>query len=253
MHSHPQNKEQPLNGFRALLLAGGIGSRLRPITEHTPKCLVPIQGRPLLSYWIDSLCDNGIEKILINTHYLADQVEAFCGNHRQKNRIELIFEPQLNGTAGTLFANRHFFSEEPFLFAHADNLSAFSIASFVETFKRRGSEQIGTMMTFQTEMPSECGIATVDEAGLLIDYVEKPSYTSSNLANAAVFLFDNRVHTYLSNNDPPPYDFCAEVVPLLKRKLNVFHNAVYHRDIGTTTALQQANHDVLDGRLTPVD
>ena len=244
---------EALKGFRALLVAGGFGTRLRPITERIPKCLVPIANRPLLDYWISALCEAGVLKILINTHYLAEQVESFCDAHRYKERLEIVHERALLGTAGTLIANRHFFSEEPFLFAHADNLSAFSIASFVETFKRRGSEQIGTMMTFQTEMPSECGIATVDEAGLLIDYVEKPSYTSSNLANAAVFLFDNRVHAYLSNNDPPPYDFCAEVVPLLKRKLNVFHNALYHRDIGTTTALQQANHDVLDGRLTPVN
>ena len=66
--------------MRALLLAAGLGTRLRPITDKIPKCLVPIQGRPLLEIWLDKLCEVGVQEFLVNTHYLAAQVEEFISN-----------------------------------------------------------------------------------------------------------------------------------------------------------------------------
>ena len=96
--------------MKALLLAAGLGSRLRPITNHIPKCLVPIDGKPLLSYWLDALFGAGIDSILINVHYLSDQVTAFVTSRSDRDRITIVEERTLLGTAATLKENVEFFS-----------------------------------------------------------------------------------------------------------------------------------------------
>jgi mannose-1-phosphate guanylyltransferase len=92
--------------MRALLLAAGIGSRLRPLTETVPKCLVPIHGRPLLDYWLELLFSGGTERVLINTHWLADHVRDYVASCRWRPRIDLVHEGTLLGTGGTILANR---------------------------------------------------------------------------------------------------------------------------------------------------
>ena len=97
--------------MKALLLAGGYGTRLKPITDLVPKCLVPIAGRPLIDYWIESLKKAGIERILINTHYLNTQMEDYKKKIKYSNYIELIYEPVLKGTAGTLIENYQYWKD----------------------------------------------------------------------------------------------------------------------------------------------
>ncbi len=94
---------------RALLLAGGYGTRLRPLTDTLPKCLVPIHGKPLLSYWLDLLFESGVERALINTHYLPDQVRSFRDQSPWRERIDLAHEDTILGTAGTVRENRGLF------------------------------------------------------------------------------------------------------------------------------------------------
>src|SRR5258707_13083770 len=108
--------------MRALLLAAGIGSRLLPITATTPKCLVVINGRPLLDYWLELLFGAGIERVLVNTHWLAEQVGAYARTSRWASRVDLVHEAELLGTAGTVLANREWFQRPPFICAHADNV-----------------------------------------------------------------------------------------------------------------------------------
>ena len=95
--------------MRALLLAAGIGSRLRPLTDTTPKCLVPVHGRPLLDYWLDLVFQGGIERVLLNTHWLAPQVYDHVATSRWVARIDLVHEDALLGTGGTVLANRGWF------------------------------------------------------------------------------------------------------------------------------------------------
>ena len=98
---------QPL---RALLLAAGLGTRLRPITLHTPKCLVHIGEEPLLGRWLRQLEQAGCESVLINTHYLAEKVQAFLTSWQSSTMtIQSVHEPELLGTAGTLLAHQGVF------------------------------------------------------------------------------------------------------------------------------------------------
>jgi mannose-1-phosphate guanylyltransferase len=232
-----------LQGVRALLLAGGFGTRLRPLTDHTPKCLVPIAGRPLLDYWLETLSKAGIDRILINTHYLAKQVVSFCENSRFSHLIDLVHEPELLGTAGTLRANRSYFDNK-ILLAHADNFTIFDANAFSDAHRRRNSQCLATLMTFTTDTPSSCGIVELDQQGVMINYHEKVANPPGNKANAAVLLLEQACLDWLDQK-PEASDFCKDIVPLGMNKIQTFHNDVYHRDIGTPESFQQANLDYL--------
>ena len=112
--------------MRALLLAAGLGTRLRPLTDTIPKCLVPIVGKPLLEYWFKLLSDAGVHPVLVNTHYFPEKVMAHIENSRFSSIVKIVHEDELLGTAGTLLANRDFFGDEPLMLIHADNLSKFN-------------------------------------------------------------------------------------------------------------------------------
>jgi mannose-1-phosphate guanylyltransferase len=233
----------PLAGFKALLLAGGFGTRLKPLTDTVPKCLVPIGGRPLLDYWIETLAKAGIDRILINTHYLAEDVADFCQRSQYKQIIDLVYERELLGTAGTLRANRHYFDHK-ILLAHADNFTIFDPQQFVSAHHQRAKQCQATMMTFTTETPASCGIVELSHDSVLIGYYEKVKNPPSNLANAAVFLLEQSCLGWLDQK-PDATDFCKDIVPLGLHKIQSFQNTIYHRDIGTPESLQQANRDYI--------
>lgn len=159
--------------MRAILLAAGLGTRLRPLTYSVPKCLVPINGKPLLSIWLERLIEAGIGPLLINTHYLADRVNDFIRECPQHSWVSLVHECDLLGTAGTLIANLGFFKGEDGLLIHADNYCLADFRAFVRAHKARPTECLMTMMTFRTDSPSSCGIVQLDERGVVVEFHEK--------------------------------------------------------------------------------
>jgi mannose-1-phosphate guanylyltransferase len=231
----------PLKGFKALLLAGGMGTRLKPLTDSIPKCLVSIGGKPLLAYWLESLSKAGVERILINTHYLSEQVIAFCRQSQYSPLLDLIHEPALLGTAGTIRANRRYFNNKIFL-AHADNFTLFDVDAFFSAHQNRAARCEATMMTFTTDAPSSCGIVEIDKEGVLVNFHEKVANPPGNQANAAVFILEPSSLSWLDQN-PNATDFCKEIVPLGLHKIQTYHNNIYHRDIGTIESFNQANLD----------
>ena len=117
--------------MKAILLCAGKGTRLRPFTEATPKCLMPIKNKPLLGYWLDDLDIAGVDSFLINTHHLRDQVEKYIFSHRLKTKITTVYENKLLGTAGTLIKNIKFYDNEDGLLIHADNLCEEKISNLM--------------------------------------------------------------------------------------------------------------------------
>jgi mannose-1-phosphate guanylyltransferase len=166
--------------MRALLLAAGMGQRLRPITETTPKCLVPVHGRALLDYWLELLFAAGVERALINTHWLADKVRDHVAASRWRSSIDLVHEPQLLGTGGTVLANRRYFGDEPFLVAHADNLTDFDLPALVAAHEKRPAGCVMTMLAFRTDDPSSCGILELDAQGVVVGFHEKVAHPPGN-------------------------------------------------------------------------
>lgn len=226
--------------MRALLLAAGFGTRLRPLTETIPKCLVPIAGRPLLDYWLELLSRGGISKVLVNLHYLPDAVRSFLATSTYPLEITTVFEERLLGTAGTLLKNREFFRQQPVMLIHADNLSRFNVGEFVQKFCDRERGIDITMMTFHTDAPEACGIVELDEAGVVRRFHEKVKNPPGNLANAAVYIVAPAVVEFIASLDEEVIEFTTDVLPHYLGRINTFHNQIYHRDIGTMENLTAA-------------
>ncbi len=229
--------------MRAVLLAAGLGTRLRPVTDRIPKCLVPIHGKPLLSYWLDLLLTGGIEKVLINTHYRADAVESFVRASRWADRIKLVHEEVLLGTGGTVLRNKAYFGGGPFLVAHADNLTRFDVGAFRDRHARRPAGTDITMMTFRTDSPETCGIVEEDSRGIVIAFHEKVANPPGDRANGAVYIFEPSVIDFLASLGKTRIDLSTEVIPFYMGRICTFHNGDYHRDIGNPESLRRAEQE----------
>ena len=226
--------------MKALLLAAGFGTRLRPLTDTIPKCLVDINGKPLLQIWLDLLEAAGIKDVIINTHYLADTVKTFLDHSSQKEHITVVHEEKLLGTGGTLLKNRSFFGNEPVILIHADNLSRFNMAAFIRSHENRPPGTDITMMIFCTDLPQTCGIVELDEKGIVRAFHEKVANPPSNLANGAVYILEPSVIYFLAGLNKEEIDFSTEVLPSFIGKANTFINDDYHRDIGTPESYAEA-------------
>ena len=229
--------------MRAILLAAGLGTRLQPITNKIPKCLVEINGRPLLDYWLDLLSNPGISEILINLHYLPDMVVEYIKNCKYTKQITIVYENTLLGTGGTLLKNRAFYGQDPVMLIHADNLSLFDMRAFQDRFCSRDNGIDITMMTFQTDTPETCGIVELNELGAVSAFHEKVKTSPSSVANAAVYILAPVVTEFIESLGKEVVDFSTEVLPHFIGRINTFHNDIYHRDIGTMSSLSLAQNE----------
>jgi mannose-1-phosphate guanylyltransferase len=234
--------------MRAFLLAAGLGTRLRPITDTTPKCLVEIGGRPLLDIWLDALAKAGVEEVLVNTHHLAAEVEAHAAARSTPPIVRLSHEPVLLGSAGTLLANRDFVADEDmFLVINADNLTDFDLGVLVDA--HRAGRTIATVCVFRAPRPSQCGIVEVAADGRVVGFVEKPADPPSDLANAGMYAFHPTVLDEIP--DALPRDIGFDLLPrLVGRARAVPLEDCWFLDIGTPAALEQAR-DEWEGRSVP--
>jgi mannose-1-phosphate guanylyltransferase len=228
---------------RALLLAAGLGTRLAPITHTVPKCLVEIEGRPLLDYWLELLTTGGIRDILVNLHYLPDVVRHYIAGSPYAGHVKTVYEDRLLGTGGTLLNNKTFFAHEPAMVIHADNLSLFDLRAFVARFESRAPGIEITMMTFRTDVPETCGIVELDRDGVVQAFHEKVKNPPGNLANAAVYILAPSVLAFIESLGKDVVDLSTEVLPRYLGRINTFENDVYHRDIGNVQSLTAARQE----------
>jgi mannose-1-phosphate guanylyltransferase len=226
--------------LKALLLAAGLGTRLRPITDNIPKCLVPIHGRPLLGYWFDMLFEGGIERALVNTHYKPAAVRDFVARSRWRERIDMVHEDRLLGTGGTALRNRAWFGDEPFMLVHADNLSRFPVPAFIAAHRARPGGAALSMLTFDTDDPQSCGIVELGPTGLVERFHEKVPNPPGTRANGAVYILEPEVMVFLAGLGKDVIDFSTEVLPAFLGRIATYHNPDYHRDIGTPASLAKA-------------
>lgn len=224
--------------MRAILLAAGYGVRLRPLTNTVPKCLVLIRGKPLLEIWLEQLTLAGFGPFLINTHYLSECVEEFIANSPYRDRVTLVYEPELLGTAGTLIRNLDFFQGQDGLLMHADNYCLADLKAFLEAHQHRPTECLMTMMTFRTESPESCGIVQTDDRDIVQHFYEKVKLPPGNLANGAVYLLSAEM---LKMNLGNLTDFSSEVLPCFMGKIKVFETQKEFFDIGTNANYVKAN------------
>jgi len=227
----------------ALLLAAGFGTRLGPLTRDCPKCLMPIGQRPLLEHWLCTLFTHRISKVLINIHHHRDLVESFLTRKQFKSWVFGIYEPELLGTARTLWENQEFFATKTTLLVHADNWCHCDFGEFIEFHHtHRPDRTLITMMTFRTPSPKDCGIVKLDRDGVVQDFFEKVENPPGNLANGAVYLLDPEVIDWIKDR-PTMVDFSKEVLPHFLGQIATWENTKIHRDIGTIQSLLDAQED----------
>ena len=233
------------NGVRALLLATGTGSRLRPLTDEWPKSLMPIGGRPLLEYWLGSLRSIGVRDVLVNVHHHAEQMVRFLDRPCYRGWVRTVHETRPLGTAGTLSANREFFEGRTTLLVHADNWCQCDLGAFMAFHRHR--RPVGcpvTMMTFDTPTPETCGIVETDATGVVIGFHEKVADPPGNHANGAIYLLEPEVLSWLALR-PDATDFSTDVLPDFVGRIATWHNSGIHLDIGTPEMLALAQQDLL--------
>lgn len=218
---------------RAFLLAAGLGTRLRPLTDTTPKCLLPINGHPLMYYWFQLLMKHNIDHVLVNTHHLAPTVKEYVRDFLSASpdlSVTVSFEKELLGGAGTVKANsRYIENEREFLICYADNLTNVNLGELLRF--HRSKDAILTMGLFHTPCPTMCGIiAEMTHDNLIVDYTEKPENPSSNLANTGIYVASPAILDYIPDGFA---DFGHDVLPKLVGKMYGYKLSGYLRDIGT--------------------
>jgi mannose-1-phosphate guanylyltransferase len=225
---------------KAFLLAAGLGTRLRPITDSVPKCLLRIGDATLLDIWLDALGAAGVDEVLVNMHHLAGMVRSHVAGRSGPPAVRLVQEETLLGSAGTLLANRDFVAgEDMFLAVNADNLTDFDLRTLVRAHRAGGA--IATLSLFRAPRPAECGIADVRD-GVVVGFVEKPADPPSDLANAGLYAFHPSVIDLIPGQ--PPKDIGYDLLPRLVGKARaVALDGCYFVDIGTPAALERARND----------
>jgi mannose-1-phosphate guanylyltransferase len=226
--------------MKAFLLAAGVGSRLRPITDTLPKCMVVIDDRPMLDIWLDAFDRAGVDEVLVNLHHLPEVVRRHIAARHGPPVVRTFFEPELLGSAGTLAANRHWVGgEDMFLACNADNLTDFDLGSLIE--EHREHDAIATLTVFHSENPSAGGVVEVDGAGTVVSFVEKPSEPASDLTNAGMYAFHPGVLDEITGQTPT--DIGHHLLPRLVGRARAMLVEGYFRDIGTVDAYRRAREE----------
>ncbi len=227
---------------KALLLAAGLGTRLRPLTDSMPKCLAPVCGRPILDYWLDLLGDASVRDVIVNTHTFPDDVRAYCSGVSGRGCLHIAetYERELLGSAGTITANVDFADgADHIIIIYADNLSDVNLADMLAFHK--GHDDPLTMLLFHAEKPEACGIAELDGSDKVVSFVEKPQKPKSDLANAGIYVVD--AEAYREMGEMGAFDIGFDVLPKFVGRMRGWVHDGYHRDIGTLEAYEQSQTD----------
>jgi len=229
--------------MKAFLLAAGLGSRLRPFTNIWPKCLMPINGYPLLGYWLRILEELDVSEVMLNKHHHSESVDRFLECNDFWGGVKTVFEEELLGTAGTLRNNYNFLKGGSVLVAHADNFCCCDFSNFISYHcDKRPKETLITMMTFTTENPSLCGIVETDEKGIVRAFHEKVKDPHGNVANGAVYIMEPEVFDWLIDN-PKATDLSLDVIPEFLGRIATWHNSNILKDIGSVGSLIDVQND----------
>jgi len=229
--------------MKAFLLAAGLGTRLGELTQRTPKCLLPIVGRPLLDYWFDALEQVGVTDVLVNLHHLADQVRGYLAGRATPIRITPFFESHLLGSAGTIRAAWDFVGDDDnFFIIYADNFARVDLRR-LRDFHEAKNHPILTLVAYPTDEPQRCGIVELDSDGRVLSFEEKPARPKSRYANAGLHVAHRALFDFLPTTVPG--DLGYHVLPQLVSRMFAYVTDEYIQDIGTPEAYAQAQQAAL--------
>ena len=232
-----------------MLLAAGLGTRLRPLTYELPKPMVPILGRPVMEHIMRLLARHDFGDVVANLHYFPDLIRDYFGDGSQQG-IKLVYsyEEELLGTAGGVRNVRDHFGDETFLIISGDALTDIDLTAFYKRHKE--ADSVATLALKRVDDPSQLGVVIVDDKGRIQGFQEKPAPGEelSNLGSCGIYMFEPAIFDYFPEKEF--VDWAQDVFPvLLDQGVGFFGHEIgeYWNDVGSLEEYRQGNFDALEG------
>jgi len=232
-------------------MAGGEGSRLRPLTSRRPKPLAPVVNKPVMEHIIDLLRRHGITEIVATLHYLADEIESYFGDGSSFGvSMNYVVEDTPLGTAGAVRLATELLANEPFLVISGDALTDIDLPALIAHHAESGAS--ATIALQRVTNPLEFGVVVTDDDRRIRRFLEKPSWGEifSDTINTGIYLLDAAVLSYMERGKS--YDFSRDIFPRMLHEGKLISGYItnsYWTDIGTLQQYQQANYDALAGKV----
>jgi mannose-1-phosphate guanylyltransferase/mannose-1-phosphate guanylyltransferase/phosphomannomutase len=228
-----------------MVLAAGLGTRLRPLTYEITKPMVPVLDRPVMEHIVDLLERHGFKEVIANLHYFPETIREHFGD-----RLEYRVEPELLGTAGGVRACADFFGEDAFIVISGDALTDIDLTALAARHRAAGG--IATLAVKQVADTREFGVVLHDRDGRVTGFQEKPGPDEalSNLGNCGIYVFEPEIFDYFPER--PFVDWATDVFPVLLENDVPFHIheiGEYWNDVGSLTELRRGTFDALCGEL----
>ncbi len=237
--------------MRVMIMAAGIGTRLRPLTDLMPKPMAPIVNKPALYHILRLLHAHGFREVVINLHHLPDQIREYFGDGTAMGmRIEYSYERELLGTAGGVKSNAKFLGGDTFLVMSGDALTDIDLTGLIAAHRRYGS--IATMAVKEVSDPSLYGVVVADDEDRVVGFQEKPTREEarSRLCNCGIYVFEPAILDEIAEGQFD--DFGKRVFPdLLRKGVPFYAHAVrsYWSDVGNLGEYMRGNGDALARRV----
>jgi mannose-1-phosphate guanylyltransferase/phosphomannomutase len=240
--------------MKAVVMAGGSGSRLRPLTVGRPKPMMPVVNKPVLAHILSLLKHHNFSEVIITVQFLADLIEDYFGDGSSLGMtLHYSVEEVPLGTAGSV-KNAQRYLDESFLVISGDAVTDINLSDIVQFHQKQGS--LATLTLKSVPNPLEYGIVTTDEEGHITQFLEKPSWGQviSDTVNTGIYMLEPEVLDLLKPNTR--YDFSQDVFPnLLSKGASLFGYVAdgYWCDIGNIQSYMKATADVLEGKVRHIN
>lgn len=240
--------------MRAVIMAGGEGKRLRPLTCTVPKPMLPVANRPVVEYAVELLKKHGIYEIGFTLQYLPNIIRSYLGNGREYGAVfEYFTEKTPLGTAGSI-KNASDFLSDTFIVMSGDGLTDIDITQALTYHKNKNADV--TIVLKRVENPLEYGVVITEEDGRIIKFIEKPSWSEvfSDSVNTGIYIINKDVMELVPNDKP--FDFSHDLFPdMLRKNMNIYGYVAqgYWCDIGDLKSYVKANIDAISGKIDCVD
>jgi mannose-1-phosphate guanylyltransferase len=237
--------------MRAMVMAAGKGTRLRPVTDLVPKPMAPVANRPVLHHILRLLKRHGLEEVVLNLHHLPEAITGYVGDGSALGLdVRYSFEPELLGTAGGVKKNEDFLGAGTFVIMSGDALTDIDLTGLLAAHRRYGS--IATIAVKEVADPSLFGVVVRDDDNRVLGFQEKPSREDarSNLCNCGIYVFEPEIFSLVPAGRFD--DFGSRLFPDMLKQGIPFHAHAfsgYWSDVGNLTEFFKGNADALTGKV----
>jgi mannose-1-phosphate guanylyltransferase/phosphomannomutase len=235
--------------MKAFVLAAGVGTRLRPLTNDIPKPMIPILGKPALHYTIELLRKNDFDEIFVNLHYRPQAIMRYFKDNPEYIPLNFSLEKKIMGTAGAIKKKENFL-KETFVVMSGDGLTDINLKKAIEFHRKKKS--LATIVLKEVDFRFEYGVALTDKNGEIKSFIEKPSWRDvfDSKVNTGIYVFEPEIFKFIPENKL--FDFSRDLFPLLKKKnkpIFGYTTKDYWKDIGNISEYKSGVFDALDGKV----